>query len=194
MGACLSCLGARRTADGEAADRARLLYDDYPHNAYGTWGGNAVPPPDHGISAEEERRLQTAWDGITQWAGNQIVEIFPSQHRVQNLNNLSQQQAQAHNHQMVYDSEGSSEERADGGRADYADGAAHARALERQHQDILLSMIPGDKSKRSIRIYPRSRPSSRQTDRTNGEVDSKLKEKASGIFVKLNVNLPRAGS
>lgn len=67
MGACLSCLGFRESSD--SGDRARLLDYEYPHNAYGTWGGNAVAPPDHGISAEEERRLQNAWDGITQWAG-----------------------------------------------------------------------------------------------------------------------------
>lgn len=70
MGACLSCLGLQGE-EKDSADRARLLYDDN-HNVYGTWGGNAVPPPDHGITAEEERRLQHAWDGITQWAGKYV--------------------------------------------------------------------------------------------------------------------------
>ena len=68
MGACLSCLGLRRD-DSDSSDRARLLYDDYHHNAYGTWGGHAPVTPDHGMSVEEERQLQTAWDGITAWAG-----------------------------------------------------------------------------------------------------------------------------
>lgn len=69
------------------------------------------------------------------------------------------------------------------------EGQRNAQLLEQQHQDILLSMIPGDKSKRSIRIYPASRPNSRQTDGTNGAEDRKIKEKASGVFVKMNVNL-----
>jgi hypothetical protein len=190
MGACLSCLYPRPSPT-DATDRSRLLYDDYPHNAYGTWGGHSSPsqpPPDHGISADEERRLQTAWDGITTWAGNQIVEIFPSQQgRAQGFAGLAQQhphQQYQHQHQQV--GEGSVN----------GDGAAQERERERlMHQDILLSMIPGDKSKRSIRIYPSSRPGSRQTesvDGKNGEgnKNNKIREKASGIFVKLNVNLP----
>jgi hypothetical protein len=187
MGACLSCLQSRRPQT-EPTDRSRLLYDDYPHNAYGTWGGNGntAPPPDHGISADEERRLQTAWDGITTWAGNQIVEIFPSQHRAQGLGGL--------NHVGVAEGdEGGNNVGLNGGN-----GAAEQRERERerQHQDILLSMIPGDKSKRSIRIYPSSRPGSRQTESLNGngsahgEGEHKIREKASGVFVKLNVNLP----
>jgi hypothetical protein len=67
MGACLSCLGLGDSSD--SADRARLLDYEYPHNAYGTWGGNAVSPPDHGLNVEDERRLQSAWNGITEWAG-----------------------------------------------------------------------------------------------------------------------------
>lgn len=74
--------------------------------------------------------------------------------------------------------------------ANSGDAAAHAQSVEQQHQDILLSMIPGDKSKRSIRIYPASRPNSRQTDGVNGIEDKKLKEKASGVFVKMNLALP----
>jgi hypothetical protein len=105
---------------------------------------------------------------------SQIVEIFPSQHRAQHLNLTQSQQ---------YDSD------AEETRPNGEPSATNAFA-EQQHQDILLSMIPGDKSKRSIRIFPASRPNSRSTERTNGHLDGKIKEKASGIFVKMNVNLP----
>ncbi|KPI45825.1 uncharacterized protein AB675_949 [Cyphellophora attinorum] len=170
-----------RDDSADNADRARLLYDDH-HNVYGTWGGNAVPPPDHGISAEEERRLQSAWDGITQWAGNQIVEIFPSAQQQQHPPALSQAHMTQSN---MYDSD------AEETRSQRSDGAqmngAHVQTLEQQHQDILLSMIPGDKSKRSIRIYPASRPNSRSTENTNGIEGKKLREKASGVFGKMDL-------
>lgn len=104
---------------------------------------------------------------------SQIVEIFPSQHRAQHLN-----LTQSH----LYDSD--AEEARPNGEA-----AANGLS-EQQHQDILLSMIPGDKSKRSIRIFPASRPASRSTEQTNGHADDKIKEKASGIFVRMKVNLP----
>lgn len=105
---------------------------------------------------------------------SQIVEIFPSQHRAQHLNLTQSQQ---------YDSDAEETGR--------PAGEASSNGLsEQQHQDILLSMIPGDKSKRSIRIFPASRPTSRSTERANGHADGKLQEKASGIFVKMNVNLP----
>lgn len=66
-----------------------------------------------------------------------------------------------------------------------------------QHQDILLSMIPGDKSKRSIRIYPASRPgtgdaqsvrSKASQTKLNGSTRS-IKSRE-GVFVKLDVDLP----
>jgi hypothetical protein len=146
---------------------------------YGTWGGNAVPPPDHGVSAEEERRLQSAWDGITQWAGNQIVEIFPSAQQ------QHQQSSQAHMTQSdMYDSDAEETRSQSSGGAQMG---AHVQTLEQQHQDILLSMIPGDKSKRSIRIYPASRPNSRSTENTNGDDGKKLREKASGVFGKMDL-------
>lgn len=177
MGACLSCLGQRREAS-DGGDRARLLYDDH-HNSYGTWGGNAVPPPDHGISAEEERRLQNAWDGITQWAGNQIVEIFPSSHYVQP--NMTQSSSS-----NMYDSD--AEETSVTGAAVHH--GENTRMTEQQHQDILLSMIPGDKSKRSIRIYSASRPNSRQTaEGVHGIEDKKIRQKASGVFVKMDLGV-----
>ena len=65
------------------------------------------------------------------------------------------------------------------------------------YHDILLSMIPGDKSKRSIRIYPASRPSSSSKDapsvrskNSNSRLNGNTKEKAAGVFVKLDVDLP----
>lgn len=108
------------------------------------------------------------------WASDQIVEIFPVSQRnlqVQNLNNSTV----------------SLPSTSDNG----FDGQQH-------HQDILLSMIPGDKSKRSIRIYPANRPVSRDADsvrskasqtRLNGTIRSQ-KGKESNVFVKLNVDIP----
>lgn len=72
------------------------------------------------------------------------------------------------------------------------------------YQDILLSMIPGDKSKRSIRIYPASRPGSRadadsirskasltKLQQQNGAAKGPNdKGKGREVFVKLNVDLP----
>ena len=177
MGACLSCLGLTSSPTSDpSSDRARLLYDDH-HNVYGTWGGNTVPPPpDHGISAEEERRLQHAWDGITTWAGNQIVEIFPT--------NTQQHQPNMTQAAPMYDSDASEQGEVNG----HGENGQKTAMEQQQHQDILLSMIPGDKSKRSIRIYPSSRPSSRQAG-GGMEVNRKLKEKASGVFQKMDLGL-----
>jgi len=64
------------------------------------------------------------------------------------------------------------------------------------HHDILLSLIPGDKSKRSIRIYSASRPTSKdaQSLRSKGSFaglnGTNGMSKDTGILVKLDVNLP----
>lgn len=126
----------------------------------------------YAVGWQVSRRLHYSWNSVTD-DSSQIVEIFPSQHRAQHLNLTQTQQ---------YDSD-ADETRP--GREPSTNGIS-----EQQHQDILLSMIPGDKSKRSIRIFPASRPTSRSTETTNGHPDGKVKEKASGIFVKMNVNLP----
>lgn len=116
-------------------------------------------------------------NNIMRWASDQIVEIFPvttRQHQPivsQNLNSSTASLSQT-------------------------DGSSNGMTTS-QHQDILLSMIPGDKSKRSIRIYPASRPgtgdaqsirSKASETRLNGSTrSSKHKD---GVFVKLNVDLP----
>lgn len=64
------------------------------------------------------------------------------------------------------------------------------------HHDILLSLIPGDKSKRSIRIYSASRPTSKdaQSLRSKGSFaginGANGAHKDTGVLVKLDVNLP----
>lgn len=116
------------------------------------------------------------------WASDQIVEIFPI--------NARQQQMQAMN--GISGTSNMNGSVVSLPHADHADGMTRS-----QHQDILLSMIPGDRSKRSIRIYPASRPgtadaqsiSSKASEtRLNGSTrSSKARE---GVFVKLNVDLP----
>jgi hypothetical protein len=112
-----------------------------------------------------------------------IVEIFPHQHP----RNITSPPPQTN------------------GQLEQANGtlngdASHSEVQGQSYHDILLSMIPGDKSKRSIRIYPSSRPSSSSKDapsvkskgsnsRLNGNVSS-AREKAAGVYVKLDVDLP----
>jgi hypothetical protein len=60
------------------------------------------------------------------------------------------------------------------------------------HHDILLSMIPGDKSKKSIRIYPASRPESAASARSKASskrLASMPQSRDSSIFVPLKVDL-----
>lgn len=75
------------------------------------------------------------------------------------------------------------------------DGITENSAGLPSHHDILLSMIPGDKSKRSIRIYPASRPTSKDAPSTTSRSSSirlngNPKSKGTGVFVKLKVDLP----
>ncbi|KAH0843564.1 hypothetical protein FOPE_09089 [Fonsecaea pedrosoi] len=174
MGVCLSCLGVGRHSHHDP-DRTRLLYDEYPAgHSYGTWGASSVPPQNL-MSPEEVQREQEALDGIARWASDQIVEIFPHHHR-----------------SLVMS-------------APQLNGLSHASVGEQtatnpsssQHQDILLSLIPGDKSKRSIRIYPASRPTSKSgmSLRSKSSVGTGMssnggKSGGDSVLVTLDVNLP----
>ncbi|EXJ89232.1 hypothetical protein A1O3_02298 [Capronia epimyces CBS 606.96] len=117
------------------------------------------------MSPEEVQREQDALDNITRWASDQIVEIFPHQHRSLAMSSISQ-----------------------------LNGIDNG-APTSPHQDILLSLIPGDKSKRSIRIYPASRPSSKDANSLRsktsfGGLNSMTGSKDSPVLVTLDVNLP----
>ena len=60
------------------------------------------------------------------------------------------------------------------------------------HHDILLSMIPGDKSKKSIRIYPASRPlseASMHSKNSGKRLASMPRSRDSSVFVPLNLDL-----
>ncbi|KEF51753.1 uncharacterized protein A1O9_12090, partial [Exophiala aquamarina CBS 119918] len=165
MGACLSCLGLRGHNDDDV-ERHRLMYDEYGTgvHGYGTWNAGNVPSQTV-LSPEEAQREQEALDGITRWASDQIVEIFPYQHRGLAMS-VSQMNGNVEN------------------------GTSNST-----HHDILLSLIPGDKSKRSIRIYSASRPTSKdaQSLRSKGSFaglngnNGALKD--TGVLVKLDVNL-----
>lgn len=116
---------------------------------------------------------------IVRWANDQIVEIFPvntrqQQQLVTNLNSSATSLPQSQ-----------------------IDGNGVNGMTSSQHQDILLSMIPGDKSKRSIRIYPASRPgtadaqsvrSKASQTKLNGSTRSAKSRES--VFVKLNVDAP----
>lgn len=112
------------------------------------------------------------------WANDQIVEIFPVGARQQHLaTNLAGSIASLPQSQT--------------------DGNGSNGIINSQHQDILLSMIPGDKSKRSIRIYPASRPgtgdaqsvrSRASQTKLNGSV--KGAKNRESVFVKLDVDVP----
>lgn len=156
------------------------------------------------MSPEEVQREQEALDSITRWASeyaivhlpasmfspslqmrqtdrlrySQIVEIFPHQHRT-----LAMSTSQLNGHTNDH-------------TAASAAGAVSS-ANTHQHQDILLSLIPGDKSKRSIRIYPASRPTSKASlrsnssmSRLNGAGAGSVKVKNAPVLVTLDVNLP----
>ncbi|KAI1623859.1 hypothetical protein EDD37DRAFT_610064 [Exophiala viscosa] len=180
MGVCLSCLGLRRN-DHEEGDRSRLLYDDLGTNhGYGTWGASNVPAQNV-MSAEEVQREQEALDNITRWASeyvvsismrndtnieinSQIVEIFPHQHK-----SLTMSTSQINGHTE------------NGGPSS-------------THHDILLSLIPGDKSKRSIRIYPASRPTSKDASSLRSKSSfgglNGMSTNPDPVLVTLDVNMP----
>ena len=168
MGICLSCLGLR-SSESHPSERQRLFDDTYPTYA----NGYQPTPPPNALSPEEQRAEREALDSITRWASDQIVEIFPHGHKLgaSGLNGMTS--------------------------SGMTDSTNEIQTTEQTqaHQDILLSMIPGDKSKRGIRIYPASRPGSRSASKDASSLKSKgstgqLSGKGSGVFVKLNVDLP----
>lgn len=107
---------------------------------------------------------------------SQIVEIFPSQHR-----SLAMPTSQLNGTHLTNTT----------GEINAAPSTSSTA-----HQDILLSLIPGDKSKRSIRIYPASRPSSKdaQSLRSKTSIAAGLngtgRAKESSVLVTLDVDLP----
>ena len=178
MGICLSCLGLRSPSEDDP-DRRRLLYDDYQPTAtnYGTWGTHAIPP-ENMMSAEEVQREQEEFSRITQEASDHIIEIFPHNHP--SMRNITSPPPQSNGQLEPMNGEGSQHE-----------------TQGQSYQDILLSMIPGDKSKRSIRIYPSSRPNSSsrnapsmRSKSSSSRLNESLREKAVGVFVKFDVDLP----
>ena len=176
MGACLSCLGLS-SSKSTSAERQRLL-DDSTYPNYNNGYQPVVPP--NALSAEEQRAEREALNSITQWASDQIVEIFPHAHKL----GASTTNGSGMTNSAITD-----------GTNENGEGSAHLRTSDQAHQDILLSMIPGDKSKRGIRIYPASRPGSRSASKDALSIRSKgsnprLKGKDSAVFVKLNVDLP----
>ena len=130
------------------------------------------------MSPEELHREQKALDGIARWASDQIVEIFPHTLGRSLAMSNSQLNGNGANH---------------AGNGDQTNTAPSAS----QHQDILLSLIPGDKSKRSIRIYPASRPTSKsglslrsKSSIVGGMDGGSGRKKDSSVLVTLDVNLP----
>lgn len=163
----------------EQSERQRLIADDpygAPHPNYNAWHQPTAPQP-NAPTPEDQKREQEAMNNIMRWASDQIVEIFPVTARQprplvsQNMNGSVASLPQL-------------------------EGSSNGMTTS-QHQDILLSMIPGDKSKRSIRIYPASRPgtadaqsvrSKASQTKLNGSTRSAKHRE--GVFVKLNVDLP----
>lgn len=129
-------------------------------------------------------------------SSSQIVEIFPHRTNLSNLNLNSQTNlTQSTILQPTSTNSTDKSNNAVNGNGNGMTASAH--------QDILLSMIPGDKSKRSIRIYPASRPASRADGESlrskssstkinaSGSANGKATEaRGKGVFVKLNVDLP----
>ena len=110
------------------------------------------------------------------WASDQIVEIFPI-HTRQPLPPATPNM--------------------DGSIMSLPQTSTENGITTSQHQDILLSMIPGDKSKRSIRIYPASRPGTadaqsvrNKASKTKLNGSTRSAKSREGVFVKLNVDLP----
>ena len=182
MGACLSCLGLSSSDSSSPDERQQLLRNEHSDYQQHGWSipQQHIPAPANGMSHEDQVREQRAFDHITRWASDQIVEIFPHQPRDMGASNVMSGSAQ------YEDEDESMEEEREGLR----------RLKDQEHQDILLSMIPGDKSKRSIRIYPASRPSSREARSVRSQaskerVNGAGKREPSGVFVRLDVDVPR---
>ena len=160
-----------------------MLTDDpyaQPQHQYGGWHQTPAPVP-NALSQEDQQRQDEAMDSIMRWASDQIVEIFPAASRIQHV---SQQQQNVSSHMANVDSSLASLQSQNGSQA----------MTGSQHQDILLSMIPGDKSKRSIRIYPASRPGTTETDASHAKTrfngSTRSTKSTEDLFVKLEVELP----
>lgn len=185
MGICSSCLGRESASEGE---QQRLLADDgysHPNHHYGAWHQPPAPHP-NALSPEEQKREQEAMRNIMQWANNQIVDIFPAVARNQNRQQPSQQNGKI-----------TPEPALDSSLVSLPNGDSDNGITSPQHQDILLSMIPGDRSKRSIRIFAAQRPGTGDTSSIRSKAShtrlNALGNKSSdhdGIFVKLQVELP----
>ena len=162
----------------EQAERQRLISDDpygAPHPNYNAWHQPPAPQP-NALSAEDQKREQEAMNNIMRWASDQIVEIFP----------VTTKQPQSSVSQNV-----------NGSIASLPQLEGSNGMTTSLHQDILLSMIPGDKSKRSIRIYPASRPGTGDAESVRSKASqtklngsTRSAKHRDGVFVKLNVDLP----
>jgi hypothetical protein len=132
------------------------------------------------MSPEEIQLEQSALDNISRGLSDHIVEIFP--HNLGRALGMSSSQ--------LVNGNGAS-------HIIISDQNSTAPASP-QHHDILLSLIPGDKSKRSIRIYPASRPTSKsgQSLRSKSSVTGGMngtdgrKRGDSSVLVTLDVKLP----
>lgn len=170
-------------------DRARLLYDEFGNNAhgYGTWGAGNVLSQNI-LSPEEVQREQEGLDKITNSATEYVSHY--------SLLIWLYQSKPSTDKSLVFYVHSKIVEIFPHGHSTLSMSAS-SQLHGSSHQDILLSLIPGDKSKRSIRIYPVSRPTSKDAQSLrshgsfrglNGTGGSKLKD--SSVLVKLDVNWP----
>ena len=145
------------------AERQHLLYGD-PYAQYGNVNGAYNVPGPHGISPQNVMSPE---------------EIRREQEALDNITRWAGEQVVEifpHAHKNTAEASGSSMSDKD-------------RAM---HHDILLSMIPGDKSKKSIRVYPASRPESAATLRSKASskrLASMPRNRDSSVFVPLKVDL-----
>ena len=145
------------------AERQHLLYGD-PYAQYGNVNGAYTVPGAHGIPPQNVMSPE---------------EIRREQEALDNITRWAGEQVVEifpHVHKNTAEASGS-------GMSD------KDRAM---HHDILLSMIPGDKSKKSIRIYPASRPESAASLRSKASskrLASMPRNRDSSVFVPLKVDL-----
>lgn len=147
----------------EQAERQHLLYGD-PYAQNGNGYGTYTGQASHGIPPQNVMSPE---------------EVKREQEALQNITRWAGEQVveifpHAHRNTMEGSSSGASNK---------------DKAM---HHDILLSMIPGDKSKKSIRIYPASRPESAASARSKASskrLASMTLSRDSSVFVPLNVDL-----
>lgn len=149
--------------DSSDAERQHLLYGD-PYAQYGNGNSAYVGQGAHGISPQNVMSPE---------------EVRREQAALDNITRWAGEQVVEifpHTHKNTADASGS-------GASDKGSAA---------HHDILLSMIPGDKSKKSIRIYPASRPESAASLRSKASskrLASMPRSRDSSVFVPLRVDL-----